>query len=295
MPPLPLSIGHLSLTLPTRPLSPSSFSPYGDVIQNPRPPLLPPASQPTLASLPFDAVSANQGSAIKYQHVSRQRDLYREAPSRVPSQPAMNMFVCRARQLVPGHELKIREGGGSPAEQTHSAEREREEEREGEGELTDADVASLRARSDPRHPGYLPVTILERHPFTTQTFIPLSPTARYLVIVAPSLPTPSYPALPTPTRTRDVPGPGLPDLERMEAFVATGAQAVTYGAGTWHAPMVVLGGEDEAVDFVVVQFQNGVPREDCQEVALQSEEAGAGILVEVGEGRGRARRGRARL
>lgn len=290
--PLPVSIGHLSLTLPAKPLAPSPFSPYGDVIQNPRSSLLPPASQSTLSSLPFDAVSANQGSAIKYQHVSRQRDLYREAPSRIPSQPAMNMFVCRARPLVPAHELKIREdregGDSSTAKQTQYVEEEG-------SELTDADAAFLRDRNDPRQPGYFPVTILERHPFTTQTFIPLSPQARYLVIVAPSLPSPSYPALPTPTRTRDVPGPGLPDLERMEAFIATGDQAVTYGAGTWHAPMVVLGAEDEKVDFVVVQFQNGVPREDCQEVALQSEEAGAGILVEIGEGRARARRARARL
>jgi len=44
---------------------------------------------------------------------------------------------------------------------------------------------------------------------------------------------------------------------------------VTYGAGTWHAPMVVLG--NKPVDFVVVQFKNGVEVEDCQIVEWKAE------------------------
>ena len=60
-------------------------------------------------------------------------------------------------------------------------------------------------------------------------------------------------------------------------------QAVTYGAGTWHAPMVALGEKGTAVDFVVVQFANGVAVEDCQEVFLRGERALAGD-VGVGEG-----------
>ncbi|SPO01587.1 related to DAL3 - ureidoglycolate hydrolase [Cephalotrichum gorgonifer] len=272
--PLQISIGHLSLTIPAKPLTPSAFSPYGDVIQNPRSNLLPPATQSTLSSLPFDPVSANQGSAIKYQHVSRPRDLYSQAPSRIPSQPAMNMFVCRERPLIPAHELKLRtDGDNHLSAQTSS-----------DVDLTDSDAGFLRDLNQSRKSSYFNVSILERHPFTTQTFIPITPEARYLVIVAPSLPSPSYPALPTPSRGSDLPGPGLPDISRMEAFVATGGQAVTYGAGTWHAPMVVLEGRGEKVDFVVVQFQNGVPREDCQEVVLQSEDAEAGVLVEVKDG-----------
>ena len=43
---------------------------------------------------------------------------------------------------------------------------------------------------------------------------------------------------------------------------------MTYGAGTWHAPMVVLG--DRRVDFVVTQFVNGVPEDDCQEVLVEN-------------------------
>lgn len=44
---------------------------------------------------------------------------------------------------------------------------------------------------------------------------------------------------------------------------------ITYGVGTWHAPMVVLGGR---VDFVVVQHISGRPNEDCQEVDVQGVE-----------------------
>lgn len=108
------------------------------------------------------------------------------------------------------------------------------------------------------------VRILERHPFTTQTFVPMGlagddPSTLYLVIVAPTLP-----------QTWSAPGSeGMPDLRNLKAFVATGTQAVTYGAGTWHAPMVVLG--KRPIEFVVYQFTNGVGCDDCQEVDLLAE------------------------
>lgn len=177
------------------------------------------------------------------------------------------------------------------------------------------------------------VKVLERHPFTPQTFVPMG-TARegrtkYLVIVAPTLPSTSistsrrnvqvrpraYPvpekeprrsiwerftrARPSPYTNSQIPPPpplssdvdeeipqpkgsGLPDLENLCAFIVDGSQAVTYGPGTWHAPMVVIG--DEAIDFVVLQYANGVADEDCQEVLLESRE-GKGIEVILEEGR----------
>ena len=81
-------------------------------------------------------------------------------------------------------------------------------------------------------------------------------------------------------------GRGFPDLGKGKAFIAHGGQAVTYGAGTWHAPMVVLG--NKAVDFVVVQFANGVGVEDCQEVEFGKGGEGngkgkIGVLVKTGE------------
>jgi ureidoglycolate lyase len=131
------------------------------------------------------------------------------------------------------------------------------------------------------------VTILERHPYTTQTFIPLDLSSKrsiqpyrdteqlepiYLVIVAPSLLGKTATAKAVDGSSVSVTDP--PDLGNLQAFVARGGQAVTYGAGTWHAPMVVLG--RRKVDFVVVQFANGVDGEDCQEVTIED-----GLVVDV--------------
>ena len=114
-------------------------------------------------------------------------------------------------------------------------------------------------------PGSLSFTvqILERHPYTTQTFIPmgLAPSdtsTMYLVIVAPTLPP-----------TADFPDLGPPDINNLRAFVAHGRQAVTYSAATWHAPMVVIG--EKRVDFVVAQSTNDVPDDDCQVVKIKGE------------------------
>jgi ureidoglycolate lyase len=112
------------------------------------------------------------------------------------------------------------------------------------------------------------VEILERHPYTTQTFAPLGLSATdagtmFLVIVAPSLPG-SITATFADGSSKVVTNP--PDLSRLRAFVARGDQAVTYGPGMWHAPMAVLG--QKRVDFLVTQFVNGVAEDDCQEVLL---------------------------
>lgn len=194
----------------------------------------------SLNELPPNAIQANQGSALKYSDVTDMRNLYGSAPSQSPARVVMNMFVCGPRFLL--------------------------------------------LSEDSRFDGYFPVNILERHPFTTQTFIPLglapseASQARYLVIVAPTLPPSSADErLPVPDG-EDLPGRGLPDLTRIKCYLAKGSQAVTYGAGTWHAPMVVVG--RKLVDFVVVQFGNGVAIEDCQEVDWKVEE-GSKVLVAV--------------
>jgi ureidoglycolate lyase len=238
--PLRIDAPHGCKSLHTEPLSQKAFSAFGTVIENPAPSLIP----QELAQLPPNAVQANQGSAIKYLDVTYMRDLYTAAPSLQPAKAVMNMFVCAPRQLVPSQNTSIE--------------------------------------------GVFPVKILERHPYTTQTFIPLgtSPNeahrVRYLVIVAPSLPTsPADDHLPVPPSTatsRRLPGRGLPDLKRVKAFMANGSQAVTYGAGTWHAPMVVIG--NKPIDFVVVQFANGVAIEDCQEVDWENGEEGE-VLIAV--------------
>jgi ureidoglycolate lyase len=176
-------------------LSQDVFSPFGTVIENPAPSLVPSAQ---LSELPPNSIKANQGSALKYMDVTLMRDYYDSAPSKKGAKVVMNMFVCAPRDLLPAEQEGLE--------------------------------------------GFFPVKILERHPYTSQTFIPLglskldAKKARYLVIVAPSLePSLADEGLPVPSNADGdrPPGRGLPDLTRIKAFTATGAQAVTYGAGTW--------------------------------------------------------------
>lgn len=53
---------------------------------------------------------------------------------------------------------------------------------------------------------------------------------------------------------------------------------MTYAPGTWHAPMIVVGERD--IDFVVLQWANGVAAEDCQEV--DTAEGQLDVLVQEG-------------
>lgn len=232
------------LTITAQLLTPENFSPFGEVIQNPRPDVHP-SNFAGAGPLPFDAISANQGTAIQYQHVTRMVNKYDQAPSGASGAAVMSMFVCAARRLQsqrPGKPGKVSSSSSSSS--------------------------------------YFEVNILERHPYTTQTFAPLSTSGsessegqpRYLVIVAPNLKTASA------SLESSVSNP--PDLSGLKAFIATANQAVTYGAGTWHAPMVALGPEGSALDFVVTQFKNGVGNEDCQIVTFGTSVDGA-ICVEV--------------
>jgi len=89
--------------------------------------------------------------------------------------------------------------------------------------------------------------LMERHPRSSQAFIPLSstPDARYLVVVAP---------------------PGELRLERLEAFLARGFQGVQYARGVWHHPLIAL---DCSSDFIVVD--RIADDANCDEVALTDE------------------------
>ena len=293
---MPPTMPSPSIRIPVELLTQSSFSQFGTVIENPAH-----SNAPRSQRLPFNAISANQGTALKFIDVTHMTDLYHVAPSKKPARAVMNMFVCAARNLRP-HE---------PAESMPSS----------WGDIDfddDEDGNNKRELFD--------VGILERHPFTTQTFVPMGLSqfdrhTQYLVIVAPTLPAsaskrhvdrpPPYPtpniskrksikdifarARPSPFTNEASPppsqfsrlhpsqrpkGPGLPDLKNLRAFVANGNQAVTYGAGTWHAPMAVVG--DRPIDFVVVQFANGVGIEDCQEIVLKPDQrAEEGMVVTV--------------
>lgn len=97
------------------------------------------------------------------------------------------------------------------------------------------------------------IKVLEKHPFSSQTFLPMGRPGNeiaYLVVVA----------------LEDA-NTGTPDLSTLKAFTCKGNQAVTYGAGVWHAPMIILGEQDH-LDFGVLIYEfldSNAPEKDCQE------------------------------
>jgi ureidoglycolate lyase len=78
------------------------------------------------------------------------------------------------------------------------------------------------------------ISLLERHPYSAQFFIPLD-VARYLIVVSPSLPN------------------GKPDIAGVRVFGAPGNVGVVYGPGVWHAGATVL---ERQGSFAVMMWRN---------------------------------------
>jgi len=95
------------------------------------------------------------------------------------------------------------------------------------------------------HP--LKLTMMERHPLSSQAFIPLSNNP-YLVVVAPK---------------------GEMDESKICVFLATGTQGVNYHPGTWHHYSLAL---DGISDFLVVDrgemLSSKTEADNCDEVKL---------------------------
>jgi ureidoglycolate lyase len=109
-------------------------------------------------------------------------------------------------------------------------------------------------RCAPRAGSPIEIALLEKHPASTQVFVPMT-ARRYLVVVAL--------------------GGERPDLGALAAFVATGAQGVSYRPGVWHHPMIALDGE---VDFACLVWEDGSD-DDCAVVTFAPEER-AQVLLE---------------
>lgn len=115
-----------------------------------------------------------------------------------------------------------------------------------------AAVASLRPgaalnvcsfRCSPKTAWPLPVALLEKHPLSTQVFIPMN-ARRYLVLVAL--------------------GDEAPDLATARAFLASAVQGVSYRPGVWHHPMIAL---DDTIDFTCLVWEDGTAG-DCVVASL---------------------------
>lgn len=74
------------------------------------------------------------------------------------------------------------------------------------------------------------ISMLERHPLGSQTFIPMQG-QQFLIVVAPAL------------------DQQQPDLTQIQGFISNGLQGINYRAGTWHHPLLT---REAPSDFVVV-------------------------------------------
>lgn len=109
------------------------------------------------------------------------------------------------------------------------------------GSLRPAARPSLSVSLRPETPDRpLRAELLERHEFSSQTFMPLD-VARWLVVVAPHA------------------AAGGPDRAAVKAFVATGRQGVTYRPNTWHHGLTVL---DRPGRFAVFMWRDGGPGDE---------------------------------
>lgn len=92
-------------------------------------------------------------------------------------------------------------------------------------------------------PQKLPFTVrlLERHPFSSQAFLPMV-CGRFLIMVAPDL-------------------SGVPDASRLRVFVCGPGQGINYHVGVWHHPIVAL---DVPAEFAMLSWEDGTPQ-DCVE------------------------------
>lgn len=101
----------------------------------------------------------------------------------------------------------------------------------------------------------LGISMLERHSYSSQSFVPLaSPShpGRYLIVVA--------------LNGAD----DRPDLFTLRAFLAESSQAFVYRPGTWHLPMTPIGGEEGAesnwLDFACIVAESAsMPELNCEE------------------------------
>jgi len=99
---------------------------------------------------------------------------------------------------------------------------------------SDARATLTASRSLPQS---LPLTsyTMERHRYSTQTFLPLD-CARYVAVVAPNA------------------VDGGPDMTAALAFLVPGDTGISYAADTWHHPHLVL---DRPAAFAVLLWRDG--------------------------------------
>jgi ureidoglycolate lyase len=89
------------------------------------------------------------------------------------------------------------------------------------------------------------VKLLERHPCSTQMFVPMM-CSEYLVVVCP--------------------GDGEPELDGLQAFICGPGQGFNYKRGLWHHPIIAL---ETPAEFIMLAWEDGTAS-DCEERPLRT-------------------------
>lgn len=92
----------------------------------------------------------------------------------------------------------------------------------------------------------LELKLLEKHQHSSQAFIPMSKTGKYLAVVCL--------------------GASQPDLSTLKAFLVEGPRGISYYPGVWHYPMTAL---ESALDFACLVYEDGSD-DDCQLADLEA-------------------------
>ncbi len=104
------------------------------------------------------------------------------------------------------------------------------------GSLAHADRPPvLSTTHTPARPAPFIIDRLERHPHSSQTFLPLD-VGRWLIVAA-----------------------AAADSSQVRAFVADGTTGVTIGRGIWHGSLTAL---DRDASFAVMMWKNDAPDDD---------------------------------
>ncbi|KAJ1920330.1 Allantoicase [Tieghemiomyces parasiticus] len=230
----------MTSTVTAEPLTTAAYYPYGDVLDLDALMAMPTRTAPTFTantSAPL-VIKANQGTAIRVVHIAELLNLRPD---------------LRAANIAINPDDK-----GNSAPQPHTTTTPTTV-------TTPAQPNLSFFRCAPRSARPFPAELLERHPYSTQVFIPVYRAAdrlvadgadrvlagtvnrqcayRYLVVVA--------------LNGKD----DRPDVSTLRAFVAHRWQGVSYRPGVWHHPMIVL---EQETDFITLIWENGAAGEDCQ-------------------------------
>ena len=220
-------------------LTPSNFASYGQVVA---------------ARTSDSSAAANQGTASRFNHLAALEN----------DRADVNANVCLFRSAKRPLEKRKKMDEAATASNSSS--------KRGRRSVSGDQAVSVTNPNDDDDDdddgsGMFRVRLLERHPYSSQMFIPINCQKRWLIVVA----------LPFSESESDVDcreeGRAGPDMSTLKAFMASENQGINFAAGIWHHPLIAL---ESATDFACVVFEDGT-NDDCHIIEMGEEV----VLVDV--------------